>query len=276
MLRIGRAAVRNCQGVTRREVLRVGGVGLAGATLADWLHVPEAAASPGQGARRDVACIFLWLDGGPSPFGTFDPKPDTPATIRGPYGATPTNVPGTMIGELLPMIARHMDKCALIRSMSHTTDAHAPVPMLTGFNGETTSYGAVVSKLRGFHRSMPPYVHIGSRLGVGGGRLGAPHFPVEIADPSGSRVELPQFALTADIRADRFDQRRRLLDSVDRLRSRLQTSDAVERMDECYRRAVDILTSSRVREAFDLGRERPERRERYGNNFFGQSCLMAR
>src|SRR5262245_24054046 len=276
MLRIGTAAVRNCQGMTRREMLRVGGLGLAGVTLADWLRTTPAVANPGQGARRDVSCIFLWLDGGPSHFETFDPKPDTPDNIRGPYGAIPTNVPGTMIGELLPMIARHMDKCALIRSMSHTTDAHAPIPMLTGFNGETTSYGAVVSKMRGFYRSMPPYVHFGSRLGVGGGRLGAPPFPVEIADPSGSRVELPQFALSADIRADRFDQRRRLLDSVDRLRSRLQTSEVVERMDECYRRAVGILTSSRVREAFDLAREQPERRERYGNNLFGQSCLMAR
>lgn len=273
MLRIGTAMLRTCQGLTRREVLRIGGLGLAGLTLPAWL---KSQANPGQSGRRDVSCIFLWLDGGPSHFETFDPKPDAPDTIRGPYGAVRTNVPGTMVSELLPMLSRHMDKCALIRSMSHSTDAHAPIPMLTGFNGETTSYGAVVSKLKGFARSMPPYVHVGSRLGVGGGRLGAPHFPVEIADPSGTRVELPQFALAADIRADRFSQRQQLLASVDRLRARLQSSETVERMDECYRRAIDILTSSRVREAFDLSRERAELRERYGANFFGQSCLLAR
>src|SRR5262249_1778355 len=226
--------------------------------------------------QRETALISLWLAGGPSPPETFDPKPDAPDNVRGPYGAQQTNIPGVMIGELLPMIARHMDKCAIIRSMSHSTDAHAPIPMLTGFNGETTSYGAVVSKIKGFHQAMPPYVHVGSRLGVGGGRLGAPPFPVEIPDPSGSGMELPQFSLAADIRADRFAQRRQLLASVDRLRDRLQTSETVERMDECYQRAIDILTSTRVRDAFDLSRERPELRERYGASFFGQSCLLAR
>ncbi len=274
MLRIGTGIFRTCQGLTRREMLHVGSLGIAGLTLADWLRTVQAA--PGQSGRRDVSCIFLWLDGGPSHLETFDPKPDTPDTIRSPYGPIRTNVTGTMISELLPMISRHMDKCALIRSMAHGIDAHSPIPMLTGFAGETTSYGAVVSKIKGFQRAMPPYVHVGSRLGIGGGRLGAPHFPVEIADPSGTRVELPQFALRADIRADQFQQRRQLLASVDRLRSSLHGSEAVERMDQSYQRAIDILTSTRVRDAFDLARERPELRERYGTNFFGQSCLLAR
>jgi hypothetical protein len=275
MLRIGTSTVRTCQGLTRREMLLVGGLGVAGLTLPDLLRQASEAA-PGQGASRDVSCIFLWLDGGPSHLETFDPKPDTPDTIRGPFGPTRTNVPGVMISELLPMVAQHMDKCAIIRSMAHGIDAHSPVPMLTGFQGETTSYGAVVSKIKGFQQAMPPYVHIGSRLGVGGGRLGAPYFPVEVADPTGSRVAFPQFSLSADIHADRFQQRRQLLSSVDRLRQRLQTSDAVERMDQSYQRAVDILTSTRVRDAFDLNREKPELRERFGLNLFGQSCLLAR
>jgi len=278
MLKIGEATVRNCQGISRREMLQVAGLGVAGLTLADWFRGRTALAArpPGGAAARDVSCIFLWLDGGPSHLETFDPKPDTPDTIRGPYGAIPTNVTGIHISELLPLLARHMDKCAIIRSMAHTTDAHSPIPMLTGFNGETTSYGAVVSKMKGFRESMPPYVHVGARLGVGGGRLGAPHFPVEIADPSGSRVQLPQFALTADVRADRFGQRRELLRAVDRVRRELHTNESVERMDQSYQRAVDILTSTRVRDAFDMSRERPELRERYGANLFGQSCLLAR
>src|SRR5262249_22523758 len=243
MLRIGDAKVRNCQGITRREMLQVAGLGVAGITLADWFRAQEARATPAGG--RDVSCIFLWLDGGPSHLETFDPKPETPDNIRGPYGAVRTNVPGVQISELLPMLSRHLDKCALIRSMSHRTDAHSPVPMLTGFNGETTSYGAVISKIKGFRQAMPPYVHVGSRLGVGGGRLGAPHYPVEIADPSGTRVQLPQFALTADVRADRFQQRRELLRAVDRVRAGLHASESVERMDLSYQRAADILTSTR-------------------------------
>src|SRR6266542_2836028 len=147
MFTIGNTKVRNCAGLTRREMLTVGGLGIAGFTLADLLRA-KLDAAPGE-TRREVSCIFLWLDGGPSHFETFDPKPDTPDTIRGPYGAIPTNVTGIHISELLPLLARHMDKCAIIRSMAHTTDAHSPIPMLTGFNGETTSYGAVVSKMKG-------------------------------------------------------------------------------------------------------------------------------
>jgi hypothetical protein len=275
MLNVGTSTVRTCQGWTRREMLRVGGLGVAGLTLTDWL-AQSGRANPGSGRPRDVSCIFLWLDGGPSHFETFDPKPDAPDTIRGPYGAIRTSVPGVQFCELLPMLARHMDKCALIRSMAHTIDAHSPVPMLTGLANETTSYGAVVTKMRGFRGNMPPYVHVGTRLGVGGGRLGPTCSPLEIADPTGNRVELPQFSLQADVHADRFHQRRELLASLDRLRSRAHTDESVERMDQTYQRAVNILTSTQVRDAFNLTRERPALRERYGNNLFGQSCILAR
>ena len=103
MLNVGTSSIRTCQGWTRREMLRVGGLGVAGLTLADWL-AQAGRANPGRAGARDVSCIFLWLDGGPSHFETFDPKPDTPDTIRGPYGAIRTNVPGMQICELLPML----------------------------------------------------------------------------------------------------------------------------------------------------------------------------
>src|SRR5271166_6320974 len=119
MLKIGEAIVRNCQGISRREMLQVAGLGVAGLTLPDWFRSRAATAAPPYGGAggHDVSCIFLWLDGGPSHLETFDPKPDTPDTVRGPYGALPTNVTGIHISELLPMLSRHMDKCALIRSM---------------------------------------------------------------------------------------------------------------------------------------------------------------
>ena len=278
MLNVGCVTARNCQGKSRREILQVAGLGMLGVSLADWLQTKElsAAGPAGAGRSRDVSCIFLWLDGGPSHFETFDPKPNTPDGIRGPYGAIPTNVPGTHIGELLPMLAGHMDKCALIRSMTHSSGSHSPVPMLTGFPGENTSYGAVVSKFLGYKQAMPPYVHVGSRLGVGGGSLGAPYNPVEVRDPSGKKVQLPQFSLSADVTADRFAQRQSLLAAVDRMRSQVQSSEAVEKMDRFHRLAVEMLTSTHVREAFDLAKEPMSLRNRYGASFFGQSCLMAR
>ena len=276
MFNIGTTTVRNCAGLSRRELLRVGGLGIAGLTLADWFRTQDAKATPGQSSARDVSCIFLWLDGGPSHLETFDPKPDAPDNIRGPYGAIPTNVPGVQISELLPMLARHMDKCAIIRSMAHGIDAHSPVPMLTGRPGDSTAYGAVVTRLLGYRGSMPAYVHVGSRLGVGGGRLGAPYYPLEIADPTGNRLELPQFSLAANINADRLTQRTALLSSIDQARAAANASDAIDRMDQNYQRAINILTSTQVRDAFDLSREQPNLRQRYGNNLFGQSCLLAR
>jgi hypothetical protein len=277
MLNLGDATVRTCAGLSRRQVLQVGGLGVLGLTLADWLRAQDAPARASPAGRpRDVSCIFLWLDGGPSHFETFDPKPNTPDTIRGPYGVLRTPVPGLQVSELLPMVARLMDRCALIRSLSHTTDAHAPVPMLTGFNGTTTSYGAVVTKLKGPVGDMPPYVHLGSKLAVGGGSLGAACNPIEVRDPTGNKLELPQFSLSPHTPADRFQQRRELLGALDQMRRQVHASQAVERLDAFYQRAINLLTSTRVREAFDLTREKEALRNRYGANFFGQSCLLAR
>jgi hypothetical protein len=270
MLHLGHYRAGNCAGVTRRQALQVGGLSLLGLSLADVLRASDG--KPG----REKSCIFLWLDGGPSHLETFDPKPNTPDTVRGPYGTIRTNVTGIHFGELLPMLAGHADKLAVIRSMTHGVDAHAPIPMLTGFNGVRTSYGAVVSKLLGHAGDMPPYVHLGAQLAVGGGQLGPTCDPVVVADPTGNKVDLPQFSLSANIGADRFAQRDELLAALDRMRKDAHGSKDVERMDAFYQRAVSMLTSPRVREAFDLAREKPELRERYGANFFGQSCLLAR
>jgi hypothetical protein len=111
---------------------------------------------------------------------------------------------------------------------------------------------------------------------VGGGSLGSAYGPISVRDPSGKKVELPNFSLSADITADRFQQRRALLDAVDRSRRELDQSTSVERMETYYRRAIEMLTSTRVRDAFDLNREKAKLRMRYGANFFGQACLMAR
>jgi hypothetical protein len=278
MLHVGETTVRTCAGLSRRELLQVGGASLLGLTLADCFRARAAPASssPTGGKAREPACIFLWLDGGPSQFETFDPKPQAPDSHRGPYGVLRTGVPGVLLSELLPLLAQRIGRCALIRSLTHKTDAHYAVPMLTGFDGSTTSYGAVVTKLRGPVGDMPPYVHLGSKLPVGGGVLGAACDPVEVRDPTGHKLELPQFSLSADVSADRFQQRGELLHAIDQMRRQAHASRAVEQMDVLYQRAVSILTSAKVREAFDLDRERPALRDRYGANFFGQSCLLAR
>jgi hypothetical protein len=269
MLHLGTFTGRNCGGMTRRQTLQLGGLGVLGLGLPDVLR----ADSP---RKRELSCIFLWLDGGPSHLETFDPKPNTPDAVRGPYGTIRTNVTGVHVGELLPRLAERADRYALVRSLTHKVDSHAPVPMLTGFPGVNTSIGAVVTKFRGAANEMPPYVHLGSKLAVGGGILGAACDPIEVRDPSGKQLEVPQLKLRTEIGADRLLQRQELLRAVDRARRELHDSRNVEQMDAFFRRAVDILTSTKVREAFDLGREKEELRDRYGANFFGQSCLLAR
>ena len=146
--------------------------------------------------------------------------------------------------------------------------------MLTGFPGEKTSYGAVVARMAGFTNPMPPYVHIGSKLAVGGGKLGAPYDPLEVRDPAGKKIELPQFSLAADVSAERFSERQHLLHALDTMRARAAAEGA--RLDRFHQLAAEILTSERVRDSFDLAHESVELRDRYGANFFGQSCLMAR
>src|ERR1700694_451484 len=122
MLKIGQAISRNCQGVSRRELLRAGGLGLAGLTLADWLRAEatqSAAARPNRAA--ETSCIFIFLEGGPSQLETFNPKPNAPGDVRGPFGPVATSVPGTQICELLPEMAKRADRYALIRSLTGFT-----------------------------------------------------------------------------------------------------------------------------------------------------------
>jgi uncharacterized protein DUF1501 len=110
-------------------------------SLAGALRANSVAAAEGT-STKETACIFLWLDGGPSHLETFDPQPEAPDSHRGPYGAIRTSVPGTFISELLPLMAERMHRVGVIRSLNHGTDAHAPIPMMTGSLGETTSNSA--------------------------------------------------------------------------------------------------------------------------------------
>jgi hypothetical protein len=266
--------------VSRREILQVGGLGLLGLTLADWFRAGEARASApaASGAgTREPSCIFLFLSGGPSHLETFDPKPGAPIDIRGPYGVTPTNVPGVQISELLPQIARHMDRCALIRSMTSRDGGHSGVWMLSGGNRGASSYGAVLQRLKGTPRSgMPPFVHVGpSGYLPGAGNLGATFSPFMVTDPA-RQAQMPEFALNANVNGNRFRDRRELLRAVDQARATWHEHQAVGEMDQNYRRAVDLLTSDRVRAAFDVGQEPEALRSRYGGSVFGQSCLLAR
>ncbi len=265
--------------IDRRTAIKVAGAGalagLAGATRAN-----ENAAA---GQR---SCIFIWLNGGPSQFETFDPKPLAKADVRGPFGAIRTKIPGILMSELVPQLARRIDKLTLLRSLSHGNADHGSTAMLTGTDMSRVAFGAVVTKLLGASGLMPPYVHIGSSTGdgsqfpsnidqVGAAELGAAYAPLRVRAPGGGdAVRLGSFTLQDGLTREQLAARVALLA---RLRDEGSTNPAAfERMLDQQRRAAELLSSTRVRETFDLARESDELRTKYGANFFGQSCLLAR
>src|SRR5205807_1341393 len=132
---------------------------------------------------REPSCIFIFLSGGPSHLETFDPKPNAPVNIRGPYGTIRSNVPGIHIGELLPAMSQHMDKCAILRSMT-SRDEHAGMTMMSGGSKAGASYGAVLNRLKGLGKSgMPPFAQVGPAGYLpGAGTLGTAYSPILVTD----------------------------------------------------------------------------------------------
>ncbi len=278
MLELGEGRVRTCEGVSRRRMLTLGGVGTLGLTLADaFAPAAQASPKPAPGNRADRSCIFIFLNGGPSQYETFDPKPEQPAEIRGPYGAIETSVSGIRISELLPNLSQEMHRFTVIRTLTHSFDIHSARHVMTGSTTGDTTFGAVFTYLQARDAEMVPFFRLGKQiLGIGGGRLGAGFDPVHIPDPSAPRVVLPDFDPPAALGEHRFARRLKLAEEFDHWRRGLEADPIIATRDAAYRRAITALTSAEVRRALDLGKEPARLRDAYGANKFGQSCLLAR
>ncbi|MCS6860749.1 MAG: DUF1501 domain-containing protein [Abditibacteriales bacterium] len=277
--------VQCCDGISRRDFLHVGALALVGLTLPDFLAMQAAGAVE---EDKDVNCILIFNLGGPSHIDTWDPKPDAPDGVRSPFPPTRTNVPGIYITDLFPRMARQMDKIALVRSVYHTAAAVHDTGhqlMQTGrlFEGgvEHPHVGCVVSKLKGARGDLPAHVLLPTPIGPTGGNLphgqhagylGDDYDPLLInADPSHPDFSLPQY-----IAAMREGQHPTLRSAVDSAIKSYEARDDVRLRDAHFHRAYALLSSASAREAFDLRREPPAVREKYGRNRFGQSCLLAR
>lgn len=271
MLELNCRWVRNCGGVTRRSMLTIGGLGALGLTL------DRAEASPGL-KKSEPNCIFVYLNGGPSQFETFDPKPEQSSDIRGPYGAIETNVSGIRISELLPLLSQEAHRYSLLRTFTHRLDQHVPNHILSGEAKGETTICAVATMVRGQRGTLPPFVRLGNKMrgNVGGGRLGRNFDPVMILDPSSPKVVLPDFEAPRDVSAPRLTRRLRLIEEFNQFRESLEGEAGMAERDASYQKAVNILTSEEVHRAFDLKKEPERLREAYGANKFGQSCLLAR
>ena len=287
----GDGKIQTCSGATRRDFLQAGTLGAIG------LSMPHVAWAKEEGLLRDDAedksCIMIFNLGAPSQLDTFDMKPDAPAEIRGPFKPINTVTPEMQISEILPKHAEVADKFSLVRSCYHTSAAVHDAGwqmMQTGrqFSGgvESPHAGAVVSYLKGRKSDLPPFVVLPELMGRGGGNLpngqaggflGKAHDPFALmADPSKENFKVPDLLPPPEIGTVRLERRRRMRELVDNTVKNFEESDDAKLLDKNFQAAYRLMTSKEAREAFDLSKEKPSVRERYGMNRFGQCCLLAR
>jgi len=277
--------------LSRRTMLQLGGLGTVGGSVL---------AAPAAEPRPDTSCIMFFLDGGPSHHETFDPKPEAPQSVRGQFGTIDTAVPGLRICDRLPLLAAEARRFNVVRSLHHGNNSHAPSEhqMLTGRMGtrdgtaraviETPSIGSIVSRLRGTRRAgMPAYVgipwsfhheYIGSPFGAAA-YLGSQHEPFESGHLPASTTEkfqVPILELQDGISPPRLQQRKQLLSVLDQFRHQEPAARAISQIRDFTRRGMDLLLQRQVRDAFDLSRETPAIRQKYGAHEWGQSALLAR
>jgi uncharacterized protein (DUF1501 family) len=295
MLRIFGQDFACCDRVSRRNFLSAGTLALGGLTLADLLRHRAAAAEQGTRlkSRRQAAVIFVELAGGPSHFETYDPKPEAPAEYRGPLRSIATALAGVRFCESLPRQAQLADRLAVIRSVRHDSSSHETSAHLTqtGYylrdrqnrENEMPSAGSVTAMLRGANREgVPAYVAIPRAMRAGTAAYLGPGFnPFEtVQDPAKPNFQVNNLSLVKGMSLQRLDDRRHLLTALDR--TRRDVDALVDRkghtaaVDQFAEQAFELVTGKRAREAFQIDREDPRTRDRYGRNATGQSLLLAR
>jgi hypothetical protein len=307
MLRILGSPKATCDGITRREILQVGGLALFGA-----VHQPLTQAATSRPAGRARSVVLIDLFGGPSHLDTFDPKPAAPVEIRGEFGSIATTVPGVRVSEHLPRMARWLHRVSLIRSLSHSYNSHNPYAVMTGYTGGSDrvdyfskptnhpSMGSVCMYAGLGRPGVPPYVVVPGfpgysqglrRAGPYGGYLGSqynplfstcePRFTRPVTDkdfydhtlvPEGE-PRLP--SLSGDVTLDTLRRRRTLVEQIDQAATHLDEKVAGA-MGQRRRQALELLQSPTARKAFDLSKETTATRERYGRQMVGSSVLLAR
>src|SRR4051812_13938427 len=307
-----------CDGVTRRELLRVGGSALLGVSLANLFQLQEASAKssegsayggPGFGKAKSV--ILIYLQGGPSQLDLWDPKDNVPSNVKSVFNPISTKLPGIKFTELLPKLSQVIDKTTLIRSMSYTPNGlfnhtAAIYQMLIGYTADKVSpsgqleppspkdfpnVGSQIVRLKPPTVPMLPFVMLPRPLqesnvvGKGGtaGFLGRGFDPYYLYPPGDDmdmkkmdRIMVDDLQLRAEVTPQRLERRAGLRQKIEAGMPALDKATAKYDLDKYYGKALGLVVSGRARDAFDLGKEKPTTRERYGNNTFGQSLLLAR
>lgn len=311
----GRSGKDTCDGITRRELLRVGGSSVLGLSLAGFFQLQaQAAAKTGVGSpgfAKAKSVILLYLQGGPSHLDLWDPKENVPDNVRSVFKGIDTKLPGVKYTELLPKLAQVNDKFTMIRSMSYTpvglfNHTAAIYQMLTGYTADKVSpsgqleppspkdfpnVGSNICKFKPPEVPMLPFVMLPRPLqesnvvGKGGtaGFLGRAYDPYILYPPGDDmdmtkmdRIRTDDLKLRDEVSAPQLERRAKLRQLIDGGMPALDRATAKYDLDEYYGKALGLVISGRARNAFDLSREPAMVRDAYGRNTFGQSCLLAR
>jgi len=267
--------------------LRAGALGLGGLSLADVLRLKARAAQ----TQSDTSVILFWMWGGPSQLETYDCKPEAPSEYRGPLRPIQTTVPGMDICEVFPLQAKLAHQFSLVRSLHHRMASHndGSIELLTGktpakedptstAKSDHPDFGMIASRLRGQPPDgLPRYVGVPRvPFMVQPTYLGMAHAGFAAGDPSAENYRPKNLTLEAGINGARLDDRRGLVAQLDRYRHAADLHGATDATDQFRQQAFQLLTSTRVADAFNLNAETPNTRERYGRHLWGQSCLLAR
>ncbi|OWK43332.1 DUF1501 domain-containing protein [Fimbriiglobus ruber] len=288
----------------RRELLRVGGLGMAGLSLpllTSARATASAKAAPKSGSfGKAKNCIILYLSGGPAQLDTFDPKPDAPVDIRGEFGTIQTSLPGVRFSDLLPLSAKWMHKSALVRTMYHEHNDHGRGSywMFTGYpylgsvsdvnsmsRADMPHMGSCVAKLAPGAGPMFPFALVPHRMDVAGGRrsgqfagsLGGKYDPLLTGgNPNDDAFKLEHLPLAPNEDAGVVRRRLSLVDQLNAQAGALNATAMSQAIHENQIKALEVLSSPKVRQAVDLSAVAKDERERYGRNLFGQSVMLGR
>ncbi len=272
---------RTCDGLRRRDFLKIGAVGATGLSLGTYLQAKESGGV--RAGARATSAIFINLPGGPSHMDTFDLKPEASDEYRGEFQPIQTKVEGIQISEHLPRLASVMDKFVILRGVTHTLAAHQlgseyvntgnrPLPSL-----EFPGIGAVVTKELGGPADLPPFVSIPNST-QRGGYLGVQYNPLNTnATPQPGRpFSVRGISLHNGLTVEDVEKREGLLQRLDTAFAGFEeSSQLLQGLDRFSQQAYSMITSKRARDAFDVGRENPEYAAMFGDSNFGQSCLLA-
>jgi hypothetical protein len=288
--------------VTRRVALKAGLFGAAGLAMPDFFRIQaQAKAKQGGSSANDKSVILMWLDGGPSQLETFDPKPEAPKEFRGPFGVCKTRTPGVCVSSLMPQVAKRFEKLALVRSLHHDNGDHFAAGhwMTTGRFGSTSvnlpqkfpSVGSYVSRVKGANNpQLPAYVGLPAAQTIylfpgymGAAYLGGQFNPFDVdrerkylSALDTTRVRSPKWLATLGSASEGTDGRPSLLKQFDTMRRDIDASGIARTMDEFQLKALDLMTGTAAREAFDIDKEDVKSADRYGQSPWGRYTLMAR